>query len=183
MRGPAGGIALIYAWAALAGCGGGEPLDYETAMNLLRDHSVEPLKTAISSSPRFDPEAPKIPGAYQKLMESHVLECSGNGSGLMCSAGAAGEALTPEGAAELSLVAGQWAPTTILSIQRSGRNRATAEVQMSFEPTPLYHEFEAVLSDIQTPAAAQAMSETRLPKQMHATFARYDDGWHLESLD
>jgi hypothetical protein len=177
-------IVLICAWAALAGCGGGDPLDYETAMSVLRDHNMEPIKTTFSSSPRFDAGDPRIKRAYQQLMESHVLECSETeGLGMMCTPGAAGDVLKQEGATELSLAAGQWAAAAIVSIQRTGRNRATTEVRMSFEPTPLYHEFENAFSDIQTPASTQALSETKQPKTMHARFERYEDGWHLESLE
>jgi hypothetical protein len=184
MRAPAVRIVLICAWAALAGCGGGDPLDHDTAMNVLRDHSPEPIKTTFSSSPRFDTGDPRIKQAYQELMESHVVECSETaGVGTMCTPGAAGDSLQQEGATELSLAAGQWVPAAIASIQRTGRNSASAEVRMSFEHSELYHDHETAFSNIQSPAATQALSDTKQPKMMHARFERSEDGWHLESLE
>jgi hypothetical protein len=88
-----------------------------------------------------------------------------------------------DGTTELSLEAGQWIPAAIVSIQRSGRNAATAEVRMSFEPSALYREFEAAFSDIQDPAATQALSSAKQPKMMRAVFQRYQDEWHVESLE
>ena len=152
-------------------------------MNILQDHKPEPIKMTFSSSPRFDTGDPRIKQAYEQLMESHVVECSETaGVGTMCAPGAAGDGLQQEGAAELSLAAGQWAPAAIASLQRTGRNSASAEVRMSFDPAPLYHEYETAFSNIQSPAATQALSDTKQPKMMRARFERFDDGWHLESL-
>jgi hypothetical protein len=176
-------IVLICAWG-LAGCGGGgEPLDYETARSVVRDRSMEPIKATFSSSPRFDTSDPRIKSAYQQLMESHVLECNVTVGLATCVPGAAGDVLKQEGATELSLPAGQWVPSEIVSIQSTGRSSATAEVRMSFEATDLYREFERAFSDIQTPATTQALAETKQPKIMHARFERFEDGWHLESLE
>jgi hypothetical protein len=177
-------IVSTCACAALVSCGGGEPLDYETAMSVLKEHSVEPIKSTFSSSPRFDANEPRIKRAYQDLMDSHVIECSESaGLGMMCTPGPAGDGLKQDGTTELSLEAGQWVPAAIVSIQRSGRNAATAEVRMSFEPSSLYREFETAISDIQSPAATQAVSDTKQPKMMHAVFQRYQDEWHVESLE
>jgi len=174
----------ICAWAALAGCGGGDPLDYDTAMSVLREHGTEPIKATISSSPRLAADDPQIKRAYQELIDSHVIECrDAAGLGMMCTPGPAGDVLKQEGPMELSLPAGQWVPAAIVSIQRSGRNGATAEVRMSFEPSQLYREFETAFSDIQNPAATQALSNIKQPKMMRAVFQRYQDEWHVESLE
>ena len=54
---------------------------------------------------------------------------------------------------------------------------------MSFEPSQLYREFEFAFNDIQHPSAALALADSKQSKMMRATFQRYDDGWHLESLE
>lgn len=173
---------LMLAWAVLAGCGGGNPLDYETAMDLLRDHSSEPVKTTFSASPRHESNDRSFEDAYGALTEGHVLDCSQAAGGL-CVPGPAGDLLKQEGATGLSMIAGRWVPDVILSIQRGGRISASAEVRMKFEPTLLYREFESALNVIQYPADALAMSATKQGKIMHATFQRYDDRWQLETLE
>jgi len=177
-------VGLILAWVAFAGCGGGKSLDYETAMNLMREHGTEPLKTVFSSSPHYEASDVRIKEAYAKLTDAHVLECEQTAAaGTLCVPGKAGEALRQEGATDISVIAGRWVPATIVAIQRSGRSSATADVRMSFEPSEIYREFEPAFDTIQNPSAALALAETKQSKMMRATFQRYDDGWHLESLE
>jgi hypothetical protein len=76
------GIVLILA-ACLVGCGG-DPLDYETALNLMRERTSDPVRTSFSATPHFQNQDP------------------------------AGDALTQDGVSELSLVAGRWVPASIV---------------------------------------------------------------------
>jgi len=167
----------------LCGCSGGPPLDYQTAMDLLRDHSLEPVKVFFTASPRYEQHDVRINRAFQDLMEAHILVCASNGPlGTVCSPGPAGEGVESAGPAELSIVAGRWAPSAITAIDRTGRSASTAEARMQFEPTQTYKELQADFDAIQTPESAMAAGERKQGKMVHATFQRLDDGWHLESV-
>src|SRR5215813_5900244 len=116
-------------WLVVA-CGGGQPLSYEDAMNLLRERAAEPIKTSFNASPRAGEQDQKILAAYKKLTDSHVIECKPNATvGTICEPGAAGTALTQNGVSEISYVAGRWVPQSIVAIQRTGRSSATADVR------------------------------------------------------
>jgi hypothetical protein len=114
------GIVLILA-ACLVGCGG-DPLDYETALNLLRERTTDPVRTSFSATPHFENQDPAVSEAYQRLMDEHVIQCKKNAQvGTICEPGPAGDALTQDGVSELSLVAGRWVPASIVAIRRTGR--------------------------------------------------------------
>lgn len=176
-------LVLSLAAACLIGCGG-DPLDYDTAMNLLRDRTNDPVRTNFSASPRSENEDPKVADAYKKLVDGHVLQCKPNAAvGTLCEPGPAGDVLSQQGVSDLSFVAGRWAPATILSMRRTGRNSATAEVRMNFEASPLFQEYEDAFDLIQSPGAAMALSTRKQGKVAHVTFQRYDDGWHVEAVE
>jgi hypothetical protein len=162
---------------------GGAPLDYDTAINLLRERTAEPVRTSISASPRFDGEDPQVARAYQRLMEAHVIECKSTSVGSVCEPGPAGDTLTQNGVTDLSVVAGRWVPASIVAIQRSGRNTASAEVRMTFEPSPLFQEFGDAFDSIKSPGSMMEAATRKQGKIIHATFERYDDGWHVENIE
>jgi len=62
------------ALGGLSGCGG-DPLDYETAMNLLRERATDPVRISFSASPRHETQDPKVNEAYQRLQDAHVILC------------------------------------------------------------------------------------------------------------
>src|ERR1035438_8639871 len=66
----AAGLVLV-----LTGCAG-DPLDYETALNLLRERTLDPVKTSFSASPQFDRQPPAVSEAYQRLINEHVIVCN-----------------------------------------------------------------------------------------------------------
>lgn len=174
---------LSLAAACLTGCGG-DPLDYDTAMNLLRDRTNDPVRTSFTASPRSENQDPKITEAYKRLTDGHVIVCKQNTSvGTLCEPGPAGDMLSQQGVSELSFVAGRWAPAIILSMRRSGRNTTTAEVRMNFETSPLFQEYEDIFDLIQSPAASMALSTRKQGKVIHVTFKREEDGWHVDSLE
>ena len=179
---PFSGVVVVFL-AALCVCGcGGDSLDYETAMNLLRERATDPIRTSFNASPRFGGQDPRIGQAYQRLIDSHVIQCKTSALvGTICEPGPAGDALTQSGATDLSLVAGRWVPSAIMSIRRNGRTSARAEVRMIFEPTDLFREFEDAFDEIQMPSVT--LSERKQGKMAQAVFQHYEDGWHVESLE
>lgn len=176
-------IALSLA-ACLIGCGG-DPLDYETAMNLLRERTTDPVRISFSASPHFENQDPGVSEAYQRLMGEHVIQCKKNtGTATICEPGAAGDALTQDGVSELSLVAGRWVPASIVAIRRTGRNTAVADVRLSFEPSQIFQEFENSFDQIRSAGKTLALNAGRQQgKTVQVTFQRYADGWHVESVE
>ncbi len=164
------------------GCGGAT-LDYETAVNLLRERAADPVRTSISASPRFENQEPKVVRAYQRLIEAHVIQCTTTGVGALCEPGPAGETMTQNGVTDLSVVAGRWVPAAIVSIQRTGRNSASADVRMTFEPSSLFQEFEDAFDSIESPGSMLNAATRKQGKMVHVAFQRYDDGWHVENIE
>ena len=179
-----GCLCVLEALAAVSiGCSGGDPLDYETAMSLVKERQTDPISLTFSASPPAQGGA-NITDAYARLVDAHVITCTNTEAmGKICQPGPAGEsALTPVGSAELSLNAGRWVPSTITSISRSGGSTASAEVRMRFELSPLYRDFEDSFDAIQIWAGKSPIENKKEGKMAHAVFQRYEDGWHLESL-
>jgi len=179
---------LLYIVLALAAClvgCGGDPLDYDTAMNLLRERTTDPVRTSFSATPHFQNQDPAVSEAYQRLMAEHVIQCKKNDRvGTICEPGPAGDALTQDGVTELSLVAGRWVPVSIVAIRRTGRNTAAADVRMSFEPSRIFQDFENEIEQIQGPGQKLALEGTREQgKMVRVTFQRYGDDWHVESVE
>jgi len=167
----------------LSSCGG-DPLDYETAMNLLRERATDPVRTSFSASPRFETQDQKVTLAYQRLQDAHVIQCKNSaGLGTLCEPGPAGDAITQTGVSDLSLVAGRWTPSTILAIRRTGRGSAAADVRMLFEPSELFREFEDAFDQIQGPGSMAALGSRKQGKMVRVTYQRYDDGWHVENIE
>ena len=84
---------VFVAVGCLSGCGG-DPLDYETAMNLLRERVTDPVRIRFSASPRHEAQDPKVNEAYQRLQDAHVIQCKASvGVGTICEPGPAGEAI------------------------------------------------------------------------------------------
>jgi hypothetical protein len=174
---------VIVAGLILSGCRGGNPLDPDTAMALLKDRNTEVVKFTFSASPPRTSDDPQVTRAYERLIQDHVIQCtSTQAMGRICQPGPAGEAITLVGATDLSLNAGRWVPSTIVNISRSGGSSAVVEVRMSFEPSPLFRDFESTFDDIQ-PAGNKTTESFRNGKTVHATYQRDEDGWHVASLD
>jgi hypothetical protein len=175
---------MIAASAILGGCRGGNPLDPDTAMALLKDRNTEVVKFTFSASPPRTTDDPQITRAYDRLIDAHVIQCtSTQAMGKICQPGPAGEAIMLVGANDLSLNAGRWVPSTIVGISRSGSSSAVVEVRMSFEPSPLYRDFESTFEDIQPVAVKTGAESMRNGKTVHATYQRDEEGWHLASVD
>ena len=54
---------------------------------------------------------------------------------------------------------------------------------MTFEPTSLYQEFEEAFEAIQAPVSVVETTTRKQGKVVKVNFQRYDDGWHIESID
>src|SRR5438128_9938195 len=79
---------------ASSGCRSGEPIDYETAMTLVKDRNTEPVKLTFSASLPTDAR-PNVADAYNQLISAHVLACTTTAAmGKICQPGPAGDALT-----------------------------------------------------------------------------------------
>lgn len=169
---------------ASTGCGG-DPLDYQTAMDLLRERTTDPMRISFSSSPPLDSPESEVAQAYQRLVDDHVIQCKKNADlATLCEPGPAGDALTQDGVSELSLIAGRWVPDSVSAIRRTGRNSAVADVRMTFQPYPLFHDYESAFEQIQSAGRALELGTNRKQaKLIHATFQRYGDGWHVESVE
>jgi hypothetical protein len=166
----------------LTACGG-EVLDYETAINLLRERAADPVRTSISASPSFESQDPKVVRAYQRLIDAHVIQCRSTAIGAICEPGPAGDTLTQNGVTDLYVVAGRWVPAAIVAIQRTGRNSASADVRMTFEASSLFQEFEDAFESIESPGSMMAATTRKQGKMVHVTFERYGDGWHVENIE
>jgi len=175
-------LLVSIAAGCLCSCGG-DPLDYETAMNLLRERALDPIKTTFSASPHFETQDPKVSVAYQRLQDAHVIACKSNaGVGTICEPGPAGDAITQTGVSDLSLVAGRWEPSAIIAL-RTVRGSAKADVRMLFEPSELFREFEDAFDQIQGPGAMVSLDSRKQGKMVRVSYQRYDDGWHVESIE
>jgi len=168
----------------LTACGG-DPLDYQTALDLLRDRTSDTLRISFSASPQLDTAQPETAEAYQHLIDDHVIQCKKSHEvGTLCEPGPAGDALTQEGVSELSLVAGRWVPDSIVALRRTGRNTAVADVRMTFQASSLFHDYETVFNQIQSAGRAMEFDSSRKQgKLVHATFQRYAESWHVESVE
>ncbi len=174
-------VVLLLATVCLSGCTG-DPLPYETAMNLLRERSTDPIRASFSASPRFDAEDQAMSQAYRRLIDSHVIQCNTSAAvGTICVPGPAGDALTQNGVADLSFAAGRWVPSAIVSLRRNGPASAQADVRMIFEPSDLFREFEGAFDVIRVPSTT--LSARKEGKMARVVFQRYEDGWHVESVE
>jgi hypothetical protein len=173
----------IPALALLLSACGGAVLDYETALNLLRERAADSVRTSISASPRFEDQDPQVVRAYKRLIEAHVIQCQTTAVGAICEPGPAGDTLTQNGVTDLSVVAGRWMPAVIVAIQRTGPNSASADVRMNFEPSTLFQEFEDAFDSIQSPGSMLTATTRKQGKMVHVAFERYDDGWHVENIE
>ena len=177
-------FSLILAGSAiLCGCRGGDPLNADTAMALLKDRNAETVKISFGASPPRD-AGDAVADAYKRLTDSHVIQCSETqGLGKICQPGPAGDALTVTGTTELSLTAGRWVPQTIGAISQSGGGTATTDVRMTFEPNPLYQEFQTAFDALQSPGSSVGMEKLKNGKTVHATYQRDEEGWHLSNVE
>ena len=178
-------ISLILALSCLwVGSCASEPLDYQTALDLMRDKKSEPLKITFSASPRLEDADPKIKEAYHQLIEGHVLDCQPNATvGTLCQPGSAGSAVTTAGSTDLSVIAGQWVPSVITKINRSGSRGSTAEARLAFEPSALYKEYQQAFDTLQNSADGRALlAQQKDGKSAQALFVHSEEGWRLETL-
>jgi hypothetical protein len=176
--------ATLCVWAIwTAGCGV-EHIDYETALNLVRDRTMDPVKITISASPHFSESDPKIKQYYDQLVEGHVLTCEANGTvGMLCQPGPVAEGVSQEGSMDLSVNAGRWIPAVITKINRAGRGAVTAELRLTFEPSPLYREYREALDALQNSSSSRlSLAEQKEGKTAHASFVHAEDGWHVENM-
>lgn len=150
-------------------------------MALLRDRNTEPVKITFSATPPHAGDKDSI-DAYNELIEAHVLSCTKTELGDLCQPGPAGDGLVQSGAAEIALIAGHWAPDNVLNISRAG-SAATAEVRMKFEASPLYRDFQSAFDQIQISSGRAPVEASNQSKVLRASYQRYEDGWHLESVD
>jgi len=169
--------------ALLAGCTRGEPLSQPAAMALLRDGNTGAILLRFNASPPDRASSPVMAKAYDDLVENHVLDCSDPAKGNLCVPGPAGGPIKHDSATSLSLPAGHWAPSTVTALQRTGATTATAQVRMTFEPSNLYREFENAFDALRIAGSSRDLEQKSDGKIFTATFRRYDDGWHLESLE
>jgi hypothetical protein len=175
-------LAVCLAAIGLGGCGG-DPLDYETAMNLMRDRK-DPVRTTFSATIPLQSTDANLIWSYQKLVDAHIIECkTSTPVGTLCEPGPGGDGLTQNGLTDLSLVAGRWVPSAVLSIQRTGRNSASGDVRMTFEANPLYRDFQDSFDKIGAPEFALTLSSRKQGKVVHVTFQRDEDGWRVENVD
>ena len=175
------GAVTAVAAVTLCACRTGNSIDYDTAVALLKDRNVEPVKLTFSASPPRN-ENLRVQQAYERLSDAHVIACADTEAiGKICQPGPAGDALTLENSTELSLIAGRWVPAVISNIYRSGDGSATAEVRMTFEPSPIYRDFESAFDDIQQAGGRPPVDKN--VKTVQAVYQRFEDGWHLDSVN
>ena len=141
------------------------------------------MRTTIAASPRLENQDPKVMLAYQRLIEAHIIQCRSTAVGAVCEPGPAGDTLTQNGVDDILLVAGRWAPASIVAIQRTGADSASADVRMTFEPSLLFQEFETAFDSILSPGSVISAAVRKQGKMVHATFEHYEDGWHVQNVE
>jgi len=176
-------FALCPFLAILAGCNRGESLGQPAAMALLRDGNTGTILLRFNASPPDRASSPAVAKAYDDLVANHILDCTDPSKGNLCVPGPAGGPITQDSATSLSLPAGHWTPSTIISLQRTSTTTATAQVRMTFEPSNLYREYETVFDALRVAGSSRELEQKSEGKIMTGTFRQYDDGWHLESLE
>jgi hypothetical protein len=152
-------------------------------MEMLRDSNTPGVILRFNASPPDRAALPDIAKAYDKLAENHVLDCSPPTNGNLCIPGPAGGPIQQDSATALRFTAGHWTPSTVIALQRTSLTSATAQIRMTFEPSPLYHEFGEAFDALRASGSSSDLGQIGEGKVMTAAFRRYDDGWHLESLE
>jgi len=151
-------------------------------MNLMRDR-VDPVKMTFSAAPRFSEGDSPLRAAYQKLLNGRIIQCKNTSAlGILCEPGPAGDVLTQTSATEISVMAGRWMPSAVVSIQRTGRSSALAEIRLLFEPNITFRDYGDAFDVIEPPGYVLAQASRKQGKVVHAVFQRYEEGWRLEGV-
>jgi hypothetical protein len=173
---------VVLAMVGLVGCSK-DPLDYNTAMMLVKEKNIDPIKITFNASPDLGND--NLKQAYDRLIEAHLIECKqAQPVGTICQPGSAGDDVAQEGDVNLSIVAGHWVPSLISNIRRSAGDSATADVRLQFEPSLLYNEFRTTFDAVKNASDSRLAEITQTQgKTAHVTFQHSEDGWHLDRLD
>lgn len=156
-------------------------LDRETAMRLVKGRIVQTINGSFLTLGGLS-DMPNLSGAFRQLINAGVLRCDQFNCDVVPGApgftGALGEA---------SFTAGNLVPAAITGITTTSPNSAAAEVQLTFEPSPVYVRFRGAL-DTLTSGGAQAFGgggpvQPRINRRSaQAQFQRFDDGWRLVAI-
>jgi hypothetical protein len=171
--------ALAIIIAAQLGCGH-KPLDRQTAMKVIGSRIIDTIEGSFSASPEYRGNA--IP-QYQQLLNAGVITCTGSAiMGTVCRPGPAGSGLR-EGTGEIAFVAGQLVVGSVTAVSETSPTSAIADIQLVFQPTPLYSKYQAQLNLMDDGSSFQIPLQQRIQGRMaRAMFQRFDDGWHLQGL-
>jgi len=89
------------------------------------------------------------------------------------------------GVGVFSLMAGEFVPSDVTGISKTGKNTALVEVRLSFRPSALYSQHRAAFDRITAnggPGGGSTPLGSVRDRMARATFRRYDDGWRLEGV-
>lgn len=167
------------------------PLDRATADRLVQGQVLETLRCNIQSAfTDFDkcPICPEVAGvgmqnrqtqnSYRQLMQNGVLICD---SEQRCQPGP-GSNGTPD-LTKLIIPAGNLVASSVTSIAETGEGTAVAPVLVTFQPFTVYAQNQAAFDQIDLGMMGQrAVRDRKQRNSAQATFRRYDDGWHLETI-
>ena len=187
-------IPLVVIASFCCSCGKKE-LDRDTAMNLLRGRVVGTLACHVayqyeSGNFRFMPpsEVPKlnrIADAYRQLIRAGVLTCQPNFPGsdtVMCQPGPKLAGNAPAYSDAITVPAGSLVASAVTGITKTGDNSAMAQVQLSFQPTPLYSQYQAAFETLDGEGIMDRPVRNYLRASAQATFQLFDDGWRLQTV-
>ena len=168
-----------------------QDLDRETAMKLLGGKTVETVEGSFDASLNDAQFAANILGdrkdlvpLFRELLNAGIIACNANN---VCQPGPNGSSIRIQGgifgSSDLIFTAGTLVPSAITGVIQTGPNMATADVQLSFQPTSMYQQHQAAFDQVnrQTVAGAPLNARTQ-GRPARAFFQRYDDGWRLQSI-
>jgi hypothetical protein len=189
---------ILCVLACQAGCGKKE-LDRETALRLVQGVPARTFQVSFESTPGYPVYSTynQAVAAFQQLDQAGVIHCvvtpSGWGPDYKCSPGSNSLGLTINGVTRFTVLAGTLVPTAVNGVAQLGPDAASAQVVMSFVPSPLLAKFPGIFDQMEAVSflALQLVPQTfppslirelRQAKITQASFQRYDDGWRLASI-
>lgn len=177
---------LVLVALVSAGCGK-KDLDRQTALTLLGGKPVEAITGEFFGENPFTALTPPNEAtAIRELIAGGVLACNETDPvfGLTCRLGPNSGGMTLfQG--KSSFLAGNLVPAAVTGVTQEGPNTATAQVQLSFVPSPLYSKYHSQLDTLTNNKGLlgpRPVGPRTQRSQANANFQRYDDGWRLVSI-
>lgn len=168
-------ISVVAIATLFCSCGKKE-LDRQTATKLLQGRVVRQVTYFLGNLAGTSPTV----AAFGELERAGLAVCGAPmGGGLrMCNfTNASGVATDFSGANRFG--AGVMVVSAVTGVLQTGKNSATAEVQLFFQAAPLYAQHRAAFDSIEATGSNGGLTQ---PGVAQATFQLFDDGWRLQGI-